>query len=148
MDKRHELEELTGTFLQAMKLSLEMEVTERDDSFHVDLRGPDSYLLRERQGSVLEALQLLLAKVAETRLGVEKRVVVDSEGFRQGRDQQIIDLALSAADKVRRSGQPVELAPMNPYERRLVHVAIADEQGVATESQGDGFLKRILITPA
>jgi spoIIIJ-associated protein len=125
-----------------------MEVTEHDDSYHVDLRGPDSYLLRERQGSVLEALQLLLAKVAETRLGLDRRVVVDCEGFRQGRDQQLIDLALSAADKVRRSGKPVELAPMNPYERRLVHLAIAEEPGVATESQGDGFLKRILITPA
>lgn len=147
MDKRLELQELTGTFLKAMKLSLEMEVTEQGDSFHVDLRGPDSYLLRERQGSVLEALQLLLAKVAETRLGLDKRVVVDCDGYRQGRDQQIVDLALSAADKVRRSGQPVELAPMNPYERRLVHLAIADEPGVATESQGDGFLKRILITP-
>ena len=148
MDKQHELRELTETFLRAMKLSLEMEVSEQDDSYRIDLRGADSYLLQERQGNVLEALQILLGKVAETRLGLDKRVVVDCEGFRQGRDQELIDLALSAADKVRRSGQPVELAPMNPYERRLVHLAIADEAGVATESQGDGFLKRILITPA
>jgi len=148
MDKPHELRELTETFLRAMKLSLEMEVSEQDDCYRIDLHGADSYLLRERQGNVLEALQILLAKVAETRLGLEKRVVVDCEGFRQGRDQELIDLALAAADKVRRSGQPVELAPMNPYERRLVHLAIADEAGVATESQGDGFLKRILITPA
>jgi|SRR5688572_17983326 len=148
MDKQHELRELTETFLRAMKLSLDMEVSEQDDCYRIDLRGADSYLLQERQGNVLEALQILLAKVAETRLGLDKRVVVDCEGFRQGRDQELIDLALSAADKVRRSGQPVELAPMNPYERRLVHLAIADEAGVATESQGDGFLKRILITPA
>jgi spoIIIJ-associated protein len=148
MDKLHELRELTETFLRAMKLSLDMDVTEQDDCYRVDLHGTDAYLLRERQGNVLEAIQLLLAKVAEVHLGFEKRVVVDCEGFRQGRDQQLIDLALSAADKVRRSGKPVELAPMNPYERRLVHLAIADEAGVATESQGDGFLKRILITPA
>ncbi len=148
MDKRRELEELTGTFLKAMHLSLQVEASERDDSYRVDLQGPDAYLMLERQGSVLEALQLVLSKVAEVKLGLEKRLVVDCDGYRQGRDQELVDMARAAAEKVRKSGQPLELALMNPYERRLVHVALSEEPGVATESQGDGFLKRILISPA
>ncbi|MGH9868633.1 MAG: protein jag [Candidatus Polarisedimenticolia bacterium] len=148
MDRPREIEALTRTFLEAMNLSLEIQVTEHEDRFLVELSGTDAYLMRERQGSVLEALQLILGKVSEVKLGLEKRLVVDCDGFKQGRDQELIDLALSAAEKVRKSGQPVELSPMNPYERRIVHVALTSEPGVATESQGDGFIKRILITPA
>ena len=148
MDKPREIEALTRTFLEAMGLSLEPRVTEHEDRYLVELSGPDAYLMRERQGSVLEALQLIMGKVAEVKLELDKRLVIDCDGFKQGRDQQLIDLALSAAEKVRRSGQPLELSPMNPYERRIVHVALSSEPGVATESQGDGFIKRILITPA
>ncbi|HET9481347.1 MAG TPA: R3H domain-containing nucleic acid-binding protein, partial [Candidatus Polarisedimenticolia bacterium] len=102
----------------------------------------------ERKGSVLEAFQLLLSKVVESRHGLEKRLVLDCDGYRRGRDKDLVEAALRAAETVRRSGEPMELDPMNPYERRLVHLALAEEKGVATESQGDGFLKRILITPA
>jgi spoIIIJ-associated protein len=148
MDRPRDIEELTRTFLDAMKLSLDLRVSEQEDRYLVELSGPDAYLMRERQGSVLEALQLILGKVAEVRLSLDKRLVVDCDGYKQGRDQELIDLALSAAEKVRKTGRPLELSPMNPYERRIVHLALASEPGVATESQGDGFIKRVLVTPA
>ncbi|HKY31523.1 MAG TPA: R3H domain-containing nucleic acid-binding protein [Candidatus Polarisedimenticolia bacterium] len=148
MDRRHDIEELARRFLDAMKLSLTASVTEEPDSFQVDLGGPDAYLLLERKGGVLDALQLVMGKVAEARLQLDKRLVVDCEGYRKGRDAELVQIALSAADKVRKLRQPMELAPMNPYERRLVHLALAEQEGVASASQGDGFLKRILITPA
>jgi spoIIIJ-associated protein len=147
MDRQHDVEELTLTFIRAMNLTLTPTFTEEEDCVRVDLTGPDAYLLIERKGSVLEALQLLMTKVAEVQLGLEKRLVVDCNGFRRGREQGIVENALRAADKVRKLGQPIELAPMNSYERRLVHLALKDEQGISSESRGEGFTKTILISP-
>lgn len=148
MNLRHEVEELTRTFLEAMSLSLTATVTEADDRVQVDLAGPDSYLLLERKGSVMEALQLLIGKVAETRFGLDKRLVVDCEGYRRQREDELARMALGVAEKVRKLRQPMQLDPLNPYERRIVHLALASEQGVSSRSEGDGFLKRIIISPA
>ena len=148
MDRRHEVEELARTFLETMKLSLTATVTESEDRVEIDLSGPDAYLLLERKGSVLEALQLLIGKVAESRFGLEKKVLVDCDGYRRGREDRLVSMALAAAEKVRKTRQPIELDPLNSYERRIVHLALADQPGVTTRSEGDGFVKRIVVSPA
>ena len=148
MDRRQQVSDLTRTFIEAMNLSLTATVTEGDDHVQINLSGPDSYLLLERRGSVMEALQLLIGKVAEVRLGLDKRLVLDCEGYRRDREEELARMALGVAEKVRESGQPIELDPLNPYERRIVHLAVASEPGVSSHSEGDGFLKRILISPA
>jgi len=147
MHKVAEVEGIVRTFLDAMGLSLDAVVTEADDHVAVDLSGQDAYLLLERKGMVLEALQLLMGKVAETRLGLEKRLVVDCQGYRRGQEEELIAAARRTAADVRHRREPMELAPMNPYERRLVHIALKDEEGIVTESSGDGFLKVIVISP-
>jgi spoIIIJ-associated protein len=101
----------------------------------------------EKKAAGLDAFQLILAKVAERKLGAERRVIVDCQGHRRDRDQALEKLARDAAEKVRRTSQAMELEPMNPYERRLVHLALSEIQGVATSSIGDGFIKRVRITP-
>ncbi len=148
MDRLSELEGLVQTFLEAMNLSLTHTCSEDEDCIRVDLEGPDSYLLLERRASALDALQLILGKVASRRLDLEKRLVVDCEGHRRGYEQRLVETAVRTAEKVRQIGECLELEPMNPYERRLVHIALQKEPGVASESHGDGFLKRILISPA
>ena len=147
MDRRLEVEQVAGTFLEAMRLSLSAQVTEAEDHIQVDLSGSDSFLLLEKKGACLEALQLLMGKVAESR-GVEKRLVVDCDGYRSGRDDKLAQSALKAAEQVRKTRRPVELEPMNSYERRIVHLALAEAQGVSTQSHGEGPLKRIVISPA
>ncbi len=148
MDRRHEVEELARTFLETMKLSLTATVTESDDRVEIDLTGPDAYLMLERKGAVLESLQLLIGKVAETRLGLEKKLVVDCEGYRRGREDRLVSMALAAAETVRKTRRPLELDPLNSYERRIVHLALAEQPGVTTRSEGDGFVKRIVVSPA
>ena len=147
-DRLGEIEQLANTFLDAMNLSLSASVTERDDHFSLEFSGQDSYLLLERKGAVLDALQLLLGKVAETRLSLDKRLAIDCQGYRRGLEQQLVDAARVAAAQVRSSRQPIELDPMNPYERRLVHIALQEEEGISTESVGEGFIKTIVISPA
>jgi spoIIIJ-associated protein len=147
MDRRQEVEDLARTFLEAMSLSLTTAVSEQEDRVQVDLSGPDSYLLLERKGSVLDALQLLIGKVAETRFGLDRRLVVDCDGYRRTREDDLARMALGVAEKVRRLRQPIEMDPLNPYERRIVHLALADQPGVSACSEGDGFLKRITVSP-
>ena len=148
MDSRREVEEITLAFLGAMHLSLTPAVTETEDRIQIDLSGPDAYLLLERKGSVMEALQLLLAKVAESKTGLTKRVVLDCEGYRGGRDNELVELATMTADQVRKTRQAVEMEPLNSYERRIVHLTLANEPGVSSHSEGDGFLKRIIVSPS
>lgn len=146
-DKRRELEQLTRTFLEAMRLQLTPTLSEMDDSFRIDLEGTDADLLLERRASTLESLQFILGKVAERRLDLDKRVILDCAGYRRARDHELAQIAAHAAEKVRKLGEPLDLSPMNPYERRLVHLALREEQGVESVSQGEGFLKRIRILP-
>lgn len=148
MDKRREVEEIAHAFLGAMNLSLTPAVTETEDRIQIDLSGPDAYLLLERKGSVMEALQLLLAKVAESKTGLTKRIVLDCEGYRGGRDNELVELAAMTAEKVRKLHEPIEMEPLNSYERRIVHLTLANEPGVSSHSEGDGFLKRIIVSPA
>lgn len=148
MDRLREVEQLAQEFLDAMKLSLAANVTETETQITVDLSGADSYLLLERKGAVLEALQLLMGRVAESLPGFDKRLMIDCDGYRRGLETQLVEEARSTAEKVRKSGQAMELAPMNPYERRLVHIALQDEEGISAASSGEGFIKTIVISPA
>ena len=148
MDRLREVEQLAREFLDAMKLSLTPTVTETETQVTVDLGGQDSYLLLERKGAVLEALQLLMGRVAESLPDFDKRLMVDCQGYRRSLESQLVEDARSAAAQVRKTGEAVELAPMNPYERRLVHIALQDEEGISAASSGDGFIKSIVISPA
>ena len=147
MTRTADLEQLTAKFLGAMHLTLTPTITEAEDHVRIDLTGPDAYLLLEKKGTVLDALQLVMGKVAERTLNLDKRLVVDCEQFRSGTEADLIKAALEVAKTVRLEGRPMQLEPMNPYQRRLVHLALQNEPGVSSQSHGDGFLKRITISP-
>ena len=148
MDRLRELENLARSFIEALGLRLTVSASADAENDRLELDGQDAWLMLEKKGAGLDALQLLLSKVAERKFGPERRVVVDCQGHRRGRDQELEKLARATAEKVLRTSQPVELEPMNPYERRLVHLALTDAKGVATASVGEGFIKRVRISPA
>ena len=143
------VEELTQTFLGAMGLNLTATFRETPEAIWVELEGPDTYLLLERQAIVLESLQLLMGKVAARQLNLAKRLVVDCEGRRQQEEEDMLHQALQAAEQVRQDSRPRELPPMNAYDRRLVHLELAKLEGVSTASvdvPGDEGLKKIVIS--
>ncbi len=147
-DMTEEIAGIARTFVKGLGLTLEVSVGEQEDHYRVDLEGEDAWLLVEKKAAALEALQLLLGKVAERRCAPDKRIVVDCGGFRRAREAELQQIARTAAEKVRKMSTPVELAPMNPYERRLVHLALAEEAGVETESVGEGHNRRVRIVRA
>lgn len=133
-------------FVAASPFEITFRVTEDEEKIRVDLDGPDRELLLERRGEALQALQVLLGRVA-AQGGSSKLVFVDCSDFRRNREEELVEIAHLVAEKVKRLGEPQSLSPMNPYERRLIHLTLKDDPDLETRSDGEGFLKIITIYP-
>jgi spoIIIJ-associated protein len=141
-----EVVRLTDRILGGLGLDIKAKAATSEATIEVNLTGTDREYLLDRRGEALNALQYLLNRIIyRGRKG--KRIHVDSDGFRSVREDEIVDIARRAAEKVIEQGEESVLSPLNPYERRLVHLALRDVEGVETQSLGDGFLKRIAIIP-
>lgn len=110
-----------------------------------ELLGPDRRLLIARDAELLSAIQFLLNRMASRIRPGLGRVIIECKGYREQRDRQTISRAHGAAREVERSGSPVRLGPFNAYERRLVHMTVQEYPGLATRSEGDGFMKVVEI---
>ena len=130
----------------AMGMALTTSVEETPEGTRINLEGEDGGVLVRRGGEGLQALQHLVATAFRRQLGDDNRVVVDCNGFRKDKDLELKQMARYMADKARSSGLPQEMGPLNPYERRIVHLAIAEDTGVTSESFGDAFMKTVIIS--
>ena len=141
--------DITG-FLQsvvaAMGMTLTTSVEETPEGTRINLEGEDGGVLVRRGGEGLQALQHLVATAFRRQLGDDNRVIVDCNGFRKEKDLELKQMARYMAEKARSSGMPQEMGPLNPYERRIVHLAIAEDTGVTSESIGDAFMKTVIIS--
>lgn len=138
------------TFVQEMvrRLDWRLDVTvrggEEEGAVLVDLTGEDRDLVVQNRAEVLEVFQYLLNRI----FGGPSRIVVDCDGYRARKEAELREIALRVSERVRRTGEEEELGLMNPYERRIVHLAVAETEGVTTESEGNGLMKRVVILPA
>lgn len=131
---------------EAMGLDLRATVEETPDGPRVNLSGDDGATLLRHKGEALQALQHLAASVFRHELPEDRRLVVDCMNFRRDKDAELRQMALFLGEKAARTGLEQTLGPLNAYERRIVHMAVA-EQGVAeTESIGDAAVKTVIIT--
>ncbi len=137
------IEELNGF----MGMRLESSIERDEEGFEVQLSGTDSEDLRRDQGRGLAAAEHVLSRMVRGLSGHGILCRVDSEGFRKDHEEALASLAQEAAEGVRREGRETRLEPMNPADRRLVHMALADDPNVRTESDGSGFMKRVRILP-
>ena len=131
-----------------LDLEVESTVQRGEEGFDVELSGPDSDLLVEDRGSALRAVEHLLPRMVRGLVGHGVPCRVDSEGFREAHEDELTQLARDAAEDVRSEMRERKLEPMNPADRRLVHMALAEDPTVRTQSEGEGFLKRARILPA
>jgi spoIIIJ-associated protein len=140
--------EITGFLhevVTAMGMTLTATVEETPDGTRVNLEGEDGGALVRGGGEGLQALQHLVATAFRRQLGDDNRVVIDCNGFRKDKDLELKQMARFMAEKARSSGVPQEMGPLNPYERRIVHLAIAEEPDATSESIGDAFMKTVII---
>jgi spoIIIJ-associated protein len=129
-----------------MQLELEIQSEETPNYIHIRMNGADQDLVLQNRAELLEVFQYLMNRVFGRRLD-GKRVLADCAGFRLKKEEELKQIAKRVSEKVKQSGIEEELSMMNPYERRIVHLAVAEEEGVQSSSRGDGFMKRITILP-
>jgi spoIIIJ-associated protein len=132
--------------VNAMGVSLTATVEESPEATRINLQGEDGGVLVRRGGEGLQALQHIVATTFRRQLGDDNRIVIDCNGFRKDKDAELKQMARFYAGKAKTSGMPQEMGPLNPYERRIVHLAIAEEPGVTSESIGDAFMKTVVIS--
>jgi len=140
---------VVGLFLSescgAGELDIKVRLRDRDEVLEGELGGEDVGLLIGSGGRGLDALQYLCNRVLNRRLQEHPPVHLDCDGFKHRRAERLADEAEAAADEVLRLQRPVVLGPLTPAARRDIHLALADHPRVETESEGDGFLKRVVI---
>jgi spoIIIJ-associated protein len=131
--------------VDSMGLALTTRIEETDEGTRVNLEGEDGGVLVRRGGEGLQALQHVVATAFRKQLGDDNRIVIDCNGFRKDKDAELRQMARFMAEKAKSSGLPQEMGPLNPYERRIVHLAIAEDPAVTSESIGDAFMKTVII---
>ena len=112
-----------------------------------NIEGEDLGILIGRRGQTLDCLQYLLRLIVGHQTGEWVPIVVDVEGYKQRRYQALRDFALQMADQVKAKSTPFKMEPMPPVERRIVHMVLADDPDVSTESTGFGESRRVVIIP-
>jgi len=136
---------LLPELLAEMEFDLTFELSLEEDHVYVALSGDDAAFLVDDRAEGLNSLQYLLNKMVYR--GGPTRIVVDANGYRKERQQEIVARAIALAQEVRESGEPRSLGTLNPFERRLVHMALREDPAVRTVSHGDAFLKRLELVP-
>lgn len=118
----------------------------RDYKLGLDVRSDSSSIIIGRKGQNLNAIQLL-ANVYAGNIDKDYKIIVDSENYRMRHEEQIVRTAFKTAQIVRKTHKSRLLPPMNPFERRLIHTALNDFEGVETKSEGEGLYKQVRISP-
>ena len=140
-----EIAEFVQQVVTAMGLDLTPKIEETAEGTRINLEGEDGGVLVRRSGEGLQALQHVVATAFRRQLGDDNRIVIDCNGFRKDKDAELRQMARFMAEKARASSVPQEMGPLNPYERRIVHLAIAEDPSVTSESIGDAFMKTVII---
>lgn len=142
-----QLNELVTAVLRAMGAEPSVTVSESPDGFHIDVDGEGTDVLLFQRGDALRALQTIVNAAFRRPLGDERKILVDCQGFRRDKDAELKQMAHFLADKALKSGAPQEIGPLNSYERRIVHMVVAEMEGLTSESIGDAAVKTVIISP-
>ena len=135
------------------RMGIEAAVVSRDEGERVvlEIQGAEAGLVIGKHGATLDALQYLLNRMvlkgAAEGSGDRRPVVVDAEGYRDRRNEALVELAHRLAAKAKKTHRPVAASPMSPADRRVIHMALADMPGLKTHSEGDGAGRHLVVVP-
>jgi spoIIIJ-associated protein len=138
--------EFIHSVLGAMGLQLTADQEETADNVRINLSGDGADVLLRRKGEVLDALQVIVNTAFRRDARGDRHYVIDALGFRRGKDAELRQMAQFLIDKVKLNGVPQEIGPLNPYARRIVHLAVSEDDSVTSESIGAAFLKTVVIS--
>lgn len=139
--------EFIRSILDSMGVLAEIKITEENNTVKINLTGPKMGLIIGYRGETLDSLQYLISLVINKGHDIPyKKVVLDTENYRAKREETLKRVALKTASKVKRSKRPFKLEPMNPYERRIIHAALQNDDVISTHSEGEEPFRRVVVT--
>jgi spoIIIJ-associated protein len=130
----------------ALGLTLEITVEQREDHTRLDLEGAGGELLLRRKGEALDALQHIVNTAFRRGPNGDQHYVVDCLGFRRAKEAELRQMTGYLIEKAKSTREPQEIGPLNPFHRRLVHLQVAEDPLVSSESVGDAFTKTVIIS--
>jgi len=146
MSVDQQVADFVSQVVKQMGLGLQARVETNADGTRIDLEGEGAETLLARRGEGLQALQHIVDSAFRKQLG-DKRLLIDCMGFRRDKDNELKQMAKFLAEKAKSSGVEQSIGPLNAYERRLVHLAVAEIPDVSSESIGDAAVKTVTISP-
>lgn len=142
------IKNLATEFLKKLAISADISVEEdSQETYHLRIETEESGLLIGYHGETLNSLQLLLGTILYNKLGEWLHIVVHVGDYREKREESIKALALRVAQEVTQTKQPVPLPYLSAFERRIVHLTLADHPEVISESEGEGRERRVIVKP-
>ncbi|MEP6593265.1 MAG: R3H domain-containing nucleic acid-binding protein [Acidobacteriota bacterium] len=146
MELQERVREFTRQTVTAMGISAEVAIVDTPDNIRVEISGEGSDVLLRKRAEALDALQQIVNTAFRRELDDDRSFVVDCMDYRKGKDAELRQLARLMIEKAKNSGTPQEMGPLNPYARRLVHLTVAEDPGMSSESIGDALLKTVIIS--
>ncbi|MGV7930102.1 MAG: RNA-binding cell elongation regulator Jag/EloR [Spirochaetota bacterium] len=151
-DTAADVGEITKEILLTILEKMEIEGTVRDikegeNKVYVEIESPKSGLIIGKKGKTLESLQFLVNLMVNNRTKSDKKIILDIESYRAKREKALRKLSKEIALKVIKTGKPWTLEPMNPFERRLIHLTLQNDSRVTTKSEGLGIYRKVKISP-
>jgi spoIIIJ-associated protein len=145
MDLQQRVREFTVQALAALGLTLDVEVTDTPDSIRVEISGEGGEHLLRRRAEALDALQLIVNTAFRREVKDDRSFVVDCLDYRKAKDEELRQMTRFMMEKAKASG-PQEMGPLNPYARRIVHLTVAEDPALSSESIGDAHMKTVIIS--
>jgi spoIIIJ-associated protein len=146
MDLQERVREFTRQTVSAMGIPAEVSIVETADNIRVEISGDGSEALLRKRAEALDALQQIVNTAFRRELNDDRSFVVDCMDYRKAKDAELRQLARFMMEKAKTSGAPQEMGPLNPYARRLVHLTVAEDPLMSSESIGDAVMKTVIIS--
>jgi spoIIIJ-associated protein len=133
--------------LTRMQIDSPVSVEETEEAIILNIKGDGSGLLIGKRGQNLDAIQYIVNKAVHHSVNGHKMIIIDTETYRERREESLVAMAMKLGEKVKKTKKPVTVGHMNAHDRRIIHIAIQNDATLTTKSRGDGEYRKILILP-
>ena len=140
-------QEILTRILSLISLDTKVSAGKRGDDIFLNIEGNNTGLLIGHKGKTLEALEFIVNKAVNKASEKRVRVIVDTENYRQKREDYLRGLALKMSEKAKKTKKTVTINPISPHDRRIIHLALKEDRHVQTQSNGEGLFKKVYIIP-
>ncbi|UCD71337.1 MAG: KH domain-containing protein [Syntrophobacterales bacterium] len=137
-----------GEIIELMGIRAHVEAQRREDKIFLEIKGDGSGLIIGKHGQTLDALQFIINKISANRYKESReKIILDTENYRGRRVEALKNMALRLSEKAKKMRKAVTIGPLNSQDRRIIHITLSEDEDVRTEGRGEGFYKKLVITP-